>query len=195
MKRTRLLYAVSAPFYDLTRKPFLKGREEALAACAVRPGESVLEVGCGTGEMLVHLARACGEGGRAVGVDLSPQMLARARRKLPARVPVLLAEAERLPFARAFGCILYSYSLSVLEDWRASLSLSLGCLAEGGRLVVLDFGKMRGWGALKWPVRAWLSLHGVRVPLGVERFLEERGMVVRSTSRAGGWWKLVVARG
>ena len=189
-----LLYAVSAPFYDFTRKPFLRGRREALAACAVRPGESVLEVGCGTGEMLAPLARALGGRGLAAGVDLSTHMLARARRKIACGTFLFRADAQDLPFARVFDCVLYSYSLSMLDDWRASLARALARLKERGRLVVLDFGEMRGWGALRWPVRAWLALHGVRVLRGVERFLEDKGMEVAATTGAGGWWKLVVAK-
>ena len=194
MKRVRLLYAVSAPFYDVTRKPFLRGKKEALRACAIEPGERVLEVGCGTGQMLVRLARAAGRRGCAVGLDLSAAMLARARRRVPHGTSLLLADGENLPFACAFDCIIYSYSLSMLGDWRASLSCAFACLREGGRLAVLDFGEMRGWGVLKGPVRAWLALHGTRLIRGLERFFEERGMRVDATTRAGGWWKLVVAR-
>ena len=192
-KRIRKLYALSAGFYDLTRKPFLRGREEALKKCAARPGERILEIGCGTGEMLGKLARAA-PGLRAAGMDLSGGMLARARGKLPESWSLVLADAESLPFARVFDCILYSYSLSVLDDWPISLARAVACLKDGGRLVVLDFGEMAGLGPFRWVVRGWMALHGVRVVRGLEGFLGGRGMDVESTKGPRGWWKVVLAR-
>jgi SAM-dependent methyltransferase len=59
---------LSAPLYD-----------PASRHLALRPGEAVLDIGCGTGAMLVPLREAVGERGRVVGVDYSPRMLARAR--------------------------------------------------------------------------------------------------------------------
>ena len=56
----------------------------AMDRAAIRPGEAVLDVGCGTGETTLELSRRVGEGGKVLGVDVSRAMLSLARRRLEA---------------------------------------------------------------------------------------------------------------
>ena len=72
-----------------------------LARSGVAAGESVLEIGCGTGAVTVRFAEAAGERGRVVGVDISEPMLAGARkRRRRERARQHLAIARRCPDAR-----------------------------------------------------------------------------------------------
>ena len=75
-------YRLHAWIYDLTRWTFLRGREELIRrAVAQCHPHRIFEVGCGTGKNLLHLGRLFPEA-ELWGLDLSPHMLARARKKL-----------------------------------------------------------------------------------------------------------------
>ncbi|HPM77397.1 MAG TPA: class I SAM-dependent methyltransferase [bacterium] len=76
----------------------LPGRlREGLSALGVRPGETVIDLGCGTGNLTAVLVEMVGERGCVIGVDFSPVMLARAQTKLSLpRVRWLCEEAHRL---------------------------------------------------------------------------------------------------
>jgi len=140
------MYRLHAPIYDLTRWAFLRGRKAAVDRSSLRAGQSVLEVGCGTGGNLVRLCRQVGESGEVHGLDLSPHMLAQARRKVRRarwrNVVLHEQEATRYDLGRRFDAILYSYSLSMLPEWQRSLESAARHLAPGGRLVVVDFAQM-----------------------------------------------------
>ncbi|GAA0736877.1 class I SAM-dependent methyltransferase [Dactylosporangium roseum] len=98
-----------APFYDLTMKVLTLGRERALRQMEVdlssaKVGDTVLEVGCGTGTLTLALAKQVGATGRVHGVDIAPQMIRVAGRKnTRADVPATfqVGRIERLPFPDA----------------------------------------------------------------------------------------------
>jgi demethylmenaquinone methyltransferase/2-methoxy-6-polyprenyl-1,4-benzoquinol methylase len=135
-------YDIVAPLYSfwawLTES---RAAQRALEAAAVQPGESVLEVGLGTGEFFSRLGVAV-ERGRCVGVDLSAGMLRRARRRLQAdrRAGVLCrGDACQLPFLPAsFDVIFSCYMLDLLPE--ADIQRALGeffrVAKPQGRLVV-----------------------------------------------------------
>ncbi|MBA2698171.1 MAG: methyltransferase domain-containing protein, partial [Nocardioidaceae bacterium] len=78
-------YAQAARFYDvlsLERPVYRPGRLLGVELLGLRAGDTVLDVGCGTGLNLPLLRAAVGEQGTVVGLDLSPQMLSRARRRV-----------------------------------------------------------------------------------------------------------------
>nr|WP_260408331.1 methyltransferase domain-containing protein [Planomonospora venezuelensis] len=104
-----------------------------LAMLEVRPGERVLDVGCGTGHDLESLARA---GAVPVGVDASAEMATRSRARCPA---VVQADAARLPFpAGSFdGCRIERVLLHV-ADPAAVVAEVRRVLRPGGRLVVFE---------------------------------------------------------
>lgn len=119
--------------------------EAALRALAVRPGERVLDVGCGCGGTTAELAAAAGAGGAAVGVDLSTAMIEAARSRFPAdRHPglgFLAADVERLgtvpggPFDAAYSRMV----LMLLDDPVAGCAAVRRCLRPGGRLAATVF--------------------------------------------------------
>jgi ubiquinone/menaquinone biosynthesis C-methylase UbiE len=135
----RLVYRLWAPVYDAALgRFFLPGRTRALALLDLQPGERVLLVGCGTGADLPLLPY----GAEAVGVDLSPHMLARARSRLPLpdrSVTLLQADAQVLAVEEGvFQAAVFNLVLSVVPDGGACLRQNLRALAPGGRAVVFD---------------------------------------------------------
>lgn len=152
LRGNRWTYALWAPIYDwlIEWGPFPAGRELAHQRLALRAGERVLLVGVGTGVDLPLLPA----GITAVGVDLSPAMLAHAQRRLPLpnrQIELHQADAQRLPFAdQSFDAALLSLVLSVVPDGQACLSETMRLLKPGGRAVVFDKflppGTEPGWG-------------------------------------------------
>ncbi len=135
-------YGVSRRIYDVTRKYYLFGRDEALRKIAGdRSWRRLVEIGPGTGRNLALLQRARPDAVYG-GVDASDAMLEVAK----ARCPWATFEqgfAEDAPLDRLLGGpadrILFSYCLSMVVDRKAALAHARSSVAEGGRVVVVDF--------------------------------------------------------
>lgn len=120
-------------------------RRTMVAAVDARPGERVLDVATGTG--LVARALVQRYGCAVVGLDQSPEMLARARAQLkrdPALerlVTFVSGEAERLPFADGeFDHLTFTYLLRYVDDPDATLRELARVVRPGGRVASLEFG-------------------------------------------------------
>jgi ubiquinone/menaquinone biosynthesis C-methylase UbiE len=113
-----------------------------LAPAHLRAGESVLDVGCGTGSLVRVARQQVGTTGRVAGIDASPAMIARARKKVPdARFEV--AFAQSLPFADAeFDVVVNTLMLHHLPrvDRDAAMREMRRVLKPGGRVLCVDFG-------------------------------------------------------
>ncbi len=168
--------------YDVTRKYYLFGRDRLIAGLALKPGESLAEIGCGTARNLITIARAYPDA-RLYGLDASQAMLETARiavRRAGLEDRIHLAQGLAEDFSparfelRSFENVLFSYSLSMIPDWQAALAAGFAALSPSGRLHVVDFGDLRGLG---WPARAvlmgWLKLFHVTPRLEFLRRLEE----------------------
>jgi len=135
----RFIYQLWAPIYDATVNHFfMPGRKRALEVLDLHPGERVLLVGVGTGADLPLLP----EGVEAVGVDISPAMLAHARSKQPlpsTSVTLLQGDAQTLLMDGAsFDAMVFNLILSVIPDGHACLQANLSALKPSGRAVVFD---------------------------------------------------------
>jgi S-adenosylmethionine-diacylgycerolhomoserine-N-methlytransferase len=202
------MYRRQRYIYDLSRKFYLLGRDEAILRLGAAPGASVLEIGCGTGRNLVKVARAYPES-RLYGLDLSREMLASAaaalaRAGLSTRIALARADATAFDPAALFGRaqfdrVLISYALSMIPPWRDTLALALDVLSPGGSLHVVDFGDGAGLpGPFKTGLRGWLAAFDVtpRDDLGVAlaALAAERGLGCEIESRFRGYAVLAVAR-
>lgn len=188
-RRMDRMYRLQAPFYDLTRKYYLFGRDRLIAGLGAEPGEVVLEVGCGTGRNLVLIGKRYPRVG-LLGVDAAAPMLARAslalgRGGLGTRALLARGVAERLDVAALFGLhrpvdhVVLSYTLSIVPDPLAALRAGLDALRPRGRLHVVDFGDQSGLpGWFRVALEGWLARFGVRHRPEVEAVLE-------SLARAG----------
>ena len=163
------VYRRQRHIYDFTRKYYLFGRDRLIDGLALKPGARVLEVGCGTARNLVRIAKRHPDA-KLFGLDASSQMLITAERVLEGaavRAKLVQAYAEDLSPSLfdetdLFDVILFSYSLSMIPDWRAALRAAIRALAPDGSLNIVDFGDLKGLGSLgESLLRGWLSLFHV----------------------------------
>jgi S-adenosylmethionine-diacylgycerolhomoserine-N-methlytransferase len=162
-------YAFSRPFYDVTRKYYLLGRDPTIRSLASDLGwRRLVEIGPGTGRnlTLLHRDRADAILG---GVEASDEMLAHAK----ARCPWATLEhgfAEDAPVGALLGeppdRVLFSYCLSMVRDPERAIANARRSLAVGGQVVVVDFGDLTGLPAIvARSFRAYLRAFHVQ-PLG-----------------------------
>ena len=183
------MYRYQRYVYDATRKYYLFGRDTMIGGLGVQPGQSVLEVGCGTGRNMVLIGRRYPRA-RLDGFDISREMLATAERnlaRLPDPAPVLRQVDAGDFSAGTFGIpgfdhIVISYALSMIPSWQAAIACSLDALAVGGQQERLP----RLAGTM---LKGWLQRFHVTPRAELFRQLEEacaaRGMRM-STRRLGG---------
>jgi S-adenosylmethionine-diacylgycerolhomoserine-N-methlytransferase len=202
------MYRRQRHIYDLSRKFYLLGRDEAITRLRPAPGDKVLEIGCGTGRNLVKLAQAYPEA-RLFGVDVSQEMLATAaastaRAGLASRIALFQADATAFDPRGLFGfpCferVMILYSLSMIPPWRKALAQALDLVAPGGSLEIVDFGDCGGLPRpFKAGLRRWLAAFDVSPRDDLARALEElateRGMSCEIESWFRGYVILAVAR-
>jgi len=165
------VYRYQRYIYDLTRKYYLFGRDRLIDELAPAPRARIVEIGCGTARNLIRMARRYPEA-RLFGLDASEAMLetatkAVARAGLGERIALAHGYAEALAPAmfgasQGFDEAVFSYSLSMIPDWKAALAAADAALAPGGRIHIVDFGDLTGFaGPLRRALLAWLRLFHV----------------------------------
>lgn len=142
------MYHLQRHFYDFTRKYYLLGRDQLLREMNVKPGETVLEVGCGTGRNLVILAKRH-PNAHLFGLDASADMLEMADAKMDSarlrNITLANALADDFYYVNTFELtdrfdkIFFSYSISMIPSWRESIDNALNNLRPGGELFIVDF--------------------------------------------------------
>jgi SAM-dependent methyltransferase len=109
----------------------------------LEPGERVLDLGSGAGTDSLIAAQMVGERGRVTGIDMTPEMLAKAARAATemgvVNVEFVEAEAERLPFADgSFDVVISNGVIDLVPDKDAVFSEIFRVLAPGGRIQIAD---------------------------------------------------------
>jgi demethylmenaquinone methyltransferase/2-methoxy-6-polyprenyl-1,4-benzoquinol methylase len=149
-RRVRGVFDSVAPRYDLMNDVLSLGlhrlwKAYTVAVADARPGQKVLDIAGGTGDLACAFAKAVGERGRVVLTDINEKMLATGRDRLLDEgivVPTAACDAERLPFADArFDLVSVGFGLRNMTHKEAALAEMARVLVPGGRLLVLEFSK------------------------------------------------------
>ncbi|WP_417410064.1 class I SAM-dependent methyltransferase [Hoeflea sp.] len=161
------IYRHQRHIYDLTRRYYLLGRNDLIAALQPPSGGTVLEIGSGTARNLIMTAERY-QDAHLFGIDISAEMLKSAeatisRNKLGDRITLAQADATRFEPGDLFGVknfdrVFFSYSLSMIPGWEAALHQAVQVVAPGGQLHVVDFGQqtaLPGW--FGKGLKAWLA--------------------------------------
>lgn len=119
----------------------------AIGMTGVGPGQRVLDVASGTGDLARAMAQRVGESGEVVMTDINAAMLARGRARLTdegivGNVRHVLADAQRLPFPdNYFDCVTMGFGLRNVTNIPLALASMHSVLRPGGRLIVLEFSR------------------------------------------------------
>ena len=182
------VYERLAPLYDLLYGPMLTpGRRRAMARLMPRPGETILEVGVGTGRQL----RAYPAGCRVVAIDLSASMLARAharlRKGVASQVLLCQMDASHLAFAAGqFDAVYAPYVINVVPDPLAVAAEMRRVCRRYGRLVFLNHFEQAGQtsDAIDRIIGTIATrVTGVNWSLDLDAFIESSGLEALSVER------------
>lgn len=147
-KAVQGMFADIAPSYDLLNslmslRLHRRWRAFAVASLNLKPGESALDLCCGTGDFLIPLRKAVSANGLLVGSDFCLPMLDRARAKDPA--PLSLGDACQLPFASdSFDAVTVGWGIRNVPDIDRAHQEIFRVLKPGGRFVSLDMARPKG---------------------------------------------------
>lgn len=183
-------------WYDYLEAPFeKKWRKRALGKLPVKTGDQVLEVGFGTGEVLLKIAEKVGNTGMAVGIDLSDKMITVTKEKLKKRnlserTKLYCGDAVRLPFADDhFDNIYMSFTLELFDTPEIPLVLKecRRVLKAGGNLSLVSLSKTGKKGLM----RKLYSLVHRKFPVAIDC----RPIYVRSSVEQAGFQIIEAIRG
>jgi len=136
-------YGAQAQDYDRFRERLLRGREALIARLLAQlPAQArVVELGGGTGRNLDFFGERLGDIASFDLVDLCPALLDRAHQRIARYPQVRMIEADATTYAPSapVDCVYFSYSLTMIPDWRVALANALAMLKPGGLLGVVDF--------------------------------------------------------
>lgn len=119
----------------------------AVELLGLRPGQQVLDLACGTGDITALISRAVGASGRVIASDINANMLGEGRTRLTDRgivgnVEYVQADAAHLPFVRdQFDAVSIAFGLRNVTFKDKALAEMCRVLKPGGRLIVLEFSK------------------------------------------------------
>jgi demethylmenaquinone methyltransferase/2-methoxy-6-polyprenyl-1,4-benzoquinol methylase len=162
------LFATIADRYDLITRLLSYGRDQSwtrrlIGLAGIEPGETTLDLACGTGDLGVA---AAARGARVVGLDLVPRMIARAReRPGAALVSFIVGDMTRLPVATcSVDVVTTGYGLRNVPNLEGALDEIARVLRPGGRLLALDFNRPAN-AALRAAYLAYLTIAGATAGL------------------------------
>lgn len=207
-EEAKATYDKISHWYDMLEGPFeQKYRDAALKRLGVSQGETVLEIGFGTGHGILALAQSVGPAGKVYGIDLSEGMFDITQKRvrkagLSQRVELRLGDATQLPYQPDFfDAIFISFALELFDTPEIPIVLS-EChrvLRNGGRIGVIAMSKGRDNLAMRlyeWAHRKFPTYVDCR-PIFVREVVEEAGFQVLESqefSMVGLWGENVLAQ-
>ena len=149
--RVRGVFDSVAKKYDVMNDLMSLGLHRAwkaytVAVANVRPGQKVLDIAGGTGDLARAFAKPAGAAGMVVLTDINEAMLSQGRDRLidaGVVLPTMLCDAEALPFATgSFDLVSVAFGLRNMTHKERALAEMARVLKPGGRLLVLEFSKV-----------------------------------------------------
>ena len=135
-------YNVTSRLYPVPGYPQQMQRRRAIKALELRPGDTVIDVACGTGQNFPFLEEAIGPEGRIVGVDLTDAMLAQAQERVETNgwrnVDLVQSDAAAFEFPSGVDAILSTYALTQVTARAEVIAHGAAALRSGARWTVLD---------------------------------------------------------
>ena len=204
-------YGVMSRFYAIIEGIFESGlRQKGLQLLSVTSGETVLEVGVGTGYSLKEIAKSVGKNGKAYGLDITPQMLEITSERLnkaglSQRVELCEGDARSMPYEDGkFDAVYMASTLELFDtpDIPRVLKETKRVLKPGGRLGVASLNK-EGWeGSLFTRFYEWLHWIIPRYancrPIYAEKLVEGAGYFIMRAEEFVLFkmvhWQILVAR-
>lgn len=204
------LYRLRAAWYDFSANLYyLIGfreawyRKQAVAALELQSGDTVVEIGCGTGLNFNYLSDAVGDRGRIIGVDLTDAMLEQAAHRIArekwSNVTLVQCDAADYEFPPEVQGVLSTFALTLVPEYERVITRAADALAAGGRLVVLDFRQPESWPM--WLVRLGVLItqpFGVSLDLAVRKpwqVMKQYFSHVSTNRLFGGFVYIAVAKG
>ena len=182
-------------YYDYLAGPFeRKYAEMALEHLSIGKGETVLEIGFGTGHCLKRIAESVGPKGKTYGIDISTGMMEISKKRLEKadledRVKLFCGDATSLPFDdNTFNAVFMSFTLELFDtpEIPKVLEQIKRVLKPEGRLAVVSISKENGESIFlrlyEWTHNKWPKYVDCR-PIYVEQSLREAGYTVRSKEK------------
>jgi ubiquinone/menaquinone biosynthesis C-methylase UbiE len=165
-RRRAAHYDISANLYYLIGFREHAYRKKAVEALSLSPGDTVVELGCGTGLNFPLLQEAVGPTGKIIGVDLTQEMLLQAEKRIEhsgwRNVELIHSDANAFPFPQGIGGVISTFALTLAPEYDAIIKRAADILSPGKRFVVLDLKLPEG-------LPAWMIRFGVAItrPFGV----------------------------
>lgn len=165
-------YRLRAPIYDLELAAFEPARRAAIARLALRSGDVVLDLGCGTGLSMSLLQQGVGARGHIIGIEQSPEMMERARQRVQQQgwrnVTLIEAAVEVAEIPRRADAALFHFTHDILREPLALQNVA-GRLRPGASVVACGLQWAAPWA---WPLNLFVlgaALHSVTSMRGLER--------------------------
>jgi SAM-dependent methyltransferase len=143
-----------AALYDQKHSFVWKMAEGLLELLAAKPGERILDIGCGTGHLTAKIAAT---GAQVTGIDLSPEMIARAREAHPS-IHFEVGNAGKLKYVNDFDGVFSNATLHWVTDPEPAVASISEALRRGGRFVAEFGGKGNVAGLVSAFRHAWQNL-------------------------------------
>ncbi len=174
------LYRRRAGKYDLTANLYYiigvresRYRKIAVSEMGLKLGDTVVEIGCGTGLNFKYLIKSVGSEGKVIGVDLTDKMLEKAKQRIQrngwGNIELIHSDAADYQFPNGLNGVISTFALTLMPEYEEIMKKASEALAPGGRMVIADLKMPEKWP--KWLVRFGLF---ITKPFGVTLDLTER---------------------
>jgi ubiquinone/menaquinone biosynthesis C-methylase UbiE len=155
-KSIELLYQKRAKRYDISANIYyflgireFAYRKMAAQALNLKRGDTVVEIGCGTGLNFNFLRQKVGSEGKIIGVDLTPEMLSAADKRIKqngwSNITLVQSDAATYRFPVRIDGIISTFALTLVPEYEMVIQRGAAVLSSGSRFVIVDFKKSDNW--------------------------------------------------